>query len=219
MNRPSLLSLFLTLLMGSLGCGAMVVSEGSTDAAMADDPFGGFEVSPGTGDVSADADATVTEVSPGTGDAFADADATAANRSLVTVDGSDVEVLPSDAGPCPDGSFGFGPMPACDVASQGWTCRFPVLEGTVTSLEGQWYECGGYGRLCYGHMPPPEGARCCSSDLMMDRLGFSACCVGGQVLGCDNHHVVYTGKCVEDAGDDAWGFHRVPDASPDVGGD
>src|SRR5260370_7136377 len=34
MNRPFLLSVFLRLLMGSLGFGAMVVSEGSTAAAM-----------------------------------------------------------------------------------------------------------------------------------------------------------------------------------------
>jgi hypothetical protein len=174
--------------------------------------------------VASDADATMPDGSL----VASDANATTGDRPLGAYDASPeadegqpdaADASPSDAGPCPDGWGGYSPSAACDDASQGRMCGF--FEGYNICLEGQWYACGGYGgRLCGGPTAPPEGARCCSSDLMRDSLDFvSACCVRGQIFGCDNNHVVYSGKCAQDAGDDAWGFHRVPDASPDGGGD
>jgi hypothetical protein len=216
-------------------------SDGVADAAMGDHTFVVYEPSPDGGDESAsDADATTPDGSLVASDADAtmpdgslvasDADATTGDRPLGAYDASPeadegqpdaADASPSDAGPCPDGWGGYSPSAACDDASQGRMCGF--FEGWNICLEGQWYACsgGGVGRLCLEQTPPPEGARCCSADLMrgFSDYGASACCVGGQIFGCDNNHVVYNGKCAQDAGDDAWGFHRVPDASPDGGGD
>ncbi len=126
---------------------------------------------------------------------------------------------PASDGPCPgpmEGSdpwYFYGPLPTCDVSSQGRIC--PLFEASEKCLEGQWYICGKtISRWCRADAAP-EGARCCEWDFIEDyRGGRDTCCIGGYVAACKDDHVIHLGTCELPNANDPWAFHGIPDAAP-----